>query len=1107
MTDPAIWRNECGADAASAAMTRPPEDTAFARFAASRDPAALAAVFDATAPKLLLVAMHLCGDAAAAEDLVQTVFLQAIRDAGTYDAARPVLPWLLAILEHRASDLRRSAAARRVRTGGDLATFPAAGAPDRDAADAEVRQRIADALDALPPNYRDVLTLRLVHGLRAVDIAHAQGQSPETVRTRLRRGLELLRRALPRSFAPPALLALLGAESLRAGVGLSAVRARVLGSLPAAAGAAVLGGVALAKWLGGAAAVLAALLAGSWLWPAESAAPGQRPGGDVRAARAELGDQGTRTLDRDAPSAAERREVAAVDPRTTVIHGRVLAAETGAPLAGAKVALCSYVSTERGGSRLDPAPRLEQDTAVDGSFSFAFAPAPTFDFECIVTSPGRTMKAWYFRSLRSGIDLDAGDCALARGTDLRFEVVDERDRPLPHVNVILNPAASESRERGWQEAWSGNLMTTDAAGCIAWPTRPPGGWSYELRSSRGGDLTGTLDVPLRDAPLVQRFVLRRPPPERCVSGTVRDTTGAPVGELEVVIPWGTRGILTAITDGNGEFLFGERVAPPDSERFHLHLQPSRLDLELIDGGSEFAWGANDLRVVVRRKQTTSLVVEVVDAATGEPIVHFAAKCVPDPWRTRYWNFDTFLTEPIVEHEYGMARFEALAPGPCRITVTPPPPYAERGELPIELQEGGEQHLRVAVGPPAALQVDVLDAATRQPCPGVRVTLGRVLPEERVHDTPLEGNCIRLADMRRGHSNSSGTNVIGLATATTDGNGHAVVNTAADTPALFVFAEGDRIVSTHVADVALPRSGNTLQVLVPGAACLHGRATPAALVARFAPESHRLPVEPFELPEPDEVDEFPYVALRRPGEELHAATAHVAADGTFRFAAVPAGSYEVSFAMLLGNNVVRLPPSAVVQLVAGRDTEVNIDLAALLPGRIHAQYFVDGEPWHGVAGVARLRDGKVDAWILSPGPVADSTDWLLPGRYVPIVELPIAYGRVIFGTEEVVLPQGGDVDAVFHLQRRRLEVRLLDADGKPAPNRGIVLEPIDHPGFDGGVHSTLTDDDGTAACDAAPPGRLRIMTYAPGEMLADVRPSILLGEVSADATAATVRLPR
>jgi hypothetical protein len=350
-------------------------------------------------------------------------------------------------------------------------------------------------------------------------------------------------------------------------------------------------------------------------------------------------------------------------------------------------------------------------------------------------------------------------------------------------------------------------------------------------------------------------------------------------------------------------------------------------------------------------------------------------------------------------------------------------------------------------------------------------------------------------------------VIELAAATTDANGHAVVSTAPDTPALVVFAEGDRIVSTHVVDVALPRGGKSLQVLVPSAASLHGRVTPTAFVTRFTPPPLRPPAQPFELPEPDDVAEFPNVTLRRPGEQRDVATALVAADGTFRFVAVPAGSYQLSFSLLLGNSGTHLPPSAEVQLAAGRDAEVNVDLSALLPGRIHAQFFVDGEPWHGQAGVALLREGGVEAWHLSPGPVTDSTDWLLPGRYVPIVDLPIEYGRVIFGTEEIVLPPGGDVDAVFHLQRRRLEVHLRDADGEPVPNRAVVLEPIDHAGFDGGLHSTLTDDDGTAACDAAPPGRLRILTYAPGEMLRDVRPSIVLGEVEADATTATVRLPR
>ena len=56
--------------------------------------------------------------------------------------------------------------------------------------------------------------LRLVHGIAAVDIAHSLGLPPATVRTRLSRGLQLLRNALPRGLATPALLAWLGDRAL-----------------------------------------------------------------------------------------------------------------------------------------------------------------------------------------------------------------------------------------------------------------------------------------------------------------------------------------------------------------------------------------------------------------------------------------------------------------------------------------------------------------------------------------------------------------------------------------------------------------------------------------------------------------------------------------------------------------------------------------------------------------------------------------------------------------------------------------------------------------------------------------------------------------------------
>src|SRR5262245_60344626 len=79
----------------------------FARFRSSGDANALAAVFDALAPELLLVAAHVAPAATDAEDRVQATFLDAIEKAARWDTARPLLPWLIGILVNHARGLRR----------------------------------------------------------------------------------------------------------------------------------------------------------------------------------------------------------------------------------------------------------------------------------------------------------------------------------------------------------------------------------------------------------------------------------------------------------------------------------------------------------------------------------------------------------------------------------------------------------------------------------------------------------------------------------------------------------------------------------------------------------------------------------------------------------------------------------------------------------------------------------------------------------------------------------------------------------------------------------------------------------------------------------------
>lgn len=190
----------------------------FARFADQGDVDALGRVFDSTAPKLLLLAQHLGRDAADAEDLVQTTFVAAMRDAHGYDRSRPLLSWLTGILANRAADLTRRRARRRELSASSQPEDPRGlsdprldSNPEALLSNAETRERIAAAIDDLPTEQRDVLVLRLLHGLSAVEAAHALGRPPATVRTQCRRGLARLRKALG---AP---------ESGRAAVGLAAL--------------------------------------------------------------------------------------------------------------------------------------------------------------------------------------------------------------------------------------------------------------------------------------------------------------------------------------------------------------------------------------------------------------------------------------------------------------------------------------------------------------------------------------------------------------------------------------------------------------------------------------------------------------------------------------------------------------------------------------------------------------------------------------------------------------------------------------------------------------------------------------------------------------------
>lgn len=206
----------------------------FQAWAERRDPAALTRVFDATAGRLVLLAAHLGGGSSGAEDLVQATFLAAMSRAGSWDRRRPLWPWLAGIL-HNEARMHWRRQQRRRETDLDAAASAPSDGPDPQALAAgdESFAAALAAIDGLPLPYRQVLRLRLVHGLQPIEIARALEQPVGTVRAQLHRGLAQLRSALPASLAVAAAAWLAGDGAL-----LAQVRTKVLAEATAAAAAA-----------------------------------------------------------------------------------------------------------------------------------------------------------------------------------------------------------------------------------------------------------------------------------------------------------------------------------------------------------------------------------------------------------------------------------------------------------------------------------------------------------------------------------------------------------------------------------------------------------------------------------------------------------------------------------------------------------------------------------------------------------------------------------------------------------------------------------------------------------------------------------------------------
>ncbi|MBI4466194.1 MAG: sigma-70 family RNA polymerase sigma factor [Acidobacteria bacterium] len=168
----------------------------------------IAPLVERYSPRLYPYLVRLVNDTALAEDILQDTWLRVVERLDGYDARQPFVVWLFAIARHRAIDTLRQRA-RQARGLGHpaepaeneegerlepLEQVAAEGpSPLERLAERELEQRVTAAFASLPRHYREVLTLRFQEELRLDEVARLLGLPLSTVKTRVQRGLILLR--------------------------------------------------------------------------------------------------------------------------------------------------------------------------------------------------------------------------------------------------------------------------------------------------------------------------------------------------------------------------------------------------------------------------------------------------------------------------------------------------------------------------------------------------------------------------------------------------------------------------------------------------------------------------------------------------------------------------------------------------------------------------------------------------------------------------------------------------------------------------------------------------------------------------------------------------
>ena len=180
-------------------MDRPLDEPALVERARRGDADAWASLVRRYQDIAFRTAYVIAGNAADAEDAAEEGFVRAYYALGRFRPGAPLRPWLLRIVANEARNRRRSAGRRallQLRASEDRRAGGAVPSPETVLLAAEQRSRLLEAVNSLGEEHRLVVACRYLLQLSEEETADALGWRRGTVKSRLSRALERLRRQL-----------------------------------------------------------------------------------------------------------------------------------------------------------------------------------------------------------------------------------------------------------------------------------------------------------------------------------------------------------------------------------------------------------------------------------------------------------------------------------------------------------------------------------------------------------------------------------------------------------------------------------------------------------------------------------------------------------------------------------------------------------------------------------------------------------------------------------------------------------------------------------------------------------------------------------------------